>query len=288
MNVVKVQAPAKINLGLVVQGKRTDGYHEIETIMQMVSLYDEIVIRKSRRGIQVDTDHPNLPTGEENLVYQAADLLAREMNIVPSVRIRIHKRIPLGAGLGGGSSDAATTLAGLNRLWGLDLSRRRLMDLATRLGMDVPFFLFAPTALARGRGEILTRIPSPSPPLWVLLVDPGIPISTRSVYQGLKIGLTTKNKHISMRRFSVTAFEDAGICLENDLESVTFKKFPLLQEIKESLYDLGALFSLMSGSGSALFGIFPDRPAAHEALKVLKGEKNLSVSPVRTLTAITA
>ncbi len=158
MSRIKLQAPAKINLGLHVLRKRPDGFHEIETIMQMVSLFDDLVMEEGENGIQVVTEQADLPSGKENLVYRAAELLSRETSRTLSARIRLIKRIPIAAGLGGGSSDAAAALVGLNRLWGLRLPTERLMEIAGKIGMDVPFFLFSPTALGRERGEILERL----------------------------------------------------------------------------------------------------------------------------------
>lgn len=286
MKAIEVQAPAKINLFLHVLGRRPDGYHEIESVMQMVSLYDEISIKQGDAGIKLRTDNPELPEGEENLITRAARLMCSETGRAPALEIRLIKRIPVAAGLGGGSSDAAATLTGLNRLWGGPLPRKRLAALAESLGMDVPFFLHSPTALASGRGERLESLPPPSPPLWVLLINPGIKVATAWAYGALKLGLTRKNKHISIRRFSVAAFEDARAVLENDLERVTFKAHPVLREIKKSLLNLGALGALMSGSGSTIFGLFPDRKSATAARQALEAGKGHSAHLVRTLSAI--
>ncbi|NOY53890.1 MAG: 4-(cytidine 5'-diphospho)-2-C-methyl-D-erythritol kinase [Deltaproteobacteria bacterium] len=288
MSGLTLSAPAKINLGLLVRGKRPDGYHEIETVLQTVSLYDEIFIEEGGEGIELTLDTPGLPTGKENLVVRAAGRFYREIGKTPHLRIGLKKKIPVGAGLGGGSSDAAATLAALNRLRGNPLPLSRLMELAAELGMDVPFFLFSATALATGRGEKLQRLPSPSPPLWILLVHPGFHISTKKVYQGVKLGLTTKNKHISIRRFLVTTFTRGHSVLSNDLERVTFEAYPRLREIKETILDLGALEGAMSGSGSTLFGIFPDREAACAAGTELENRKGLSVTLVHTLDTIPA
>ena len=282
---ISLQAPAKINLGLQVLRKREDGYHEIETIFQMVSLYDDLTIEASGRGITIETDHPELPVNEDNLIFRAAVLLGKAAGKVPALRIRLTKRIPLSAGLGGGSSDAAATLWGLNRLWGLDYPEEKLMDLSAEIGMDVPFFLYAPSAYAGGRGEILEKIPPPSPPLWVLLVDPGIKMPTKRAYRGLKLGLTIENKHISIRRFSFADLEDARFFLENDLEKVTMKEFPLLQEIKVSLKRWGASEALMSGSGPTIYGLFPDRQKAEYARQCFSERKDYSVFLVQTLNA---
>ncbi len=286
MKRIIMQAPAKINLGLIVRGKRPDGYHEIETVLQMVSLYDTLEIAQGDDGIVLASDTSALPLGQENLVYRAAERLALEAGRAPAVRIHLAKQIPVAAGLGGGSSDAAATLAGLNRLWGLDYPAERLRTMAVELGMDVPFFLLSPTAFAKGRGEQLTPLRPPKPPLWVVLVNPGFRVSTPWAYESLNLGLTIKNKHISMLRFSITAFEDARFPLENDLEGATLKAFPVLGEIKESLRELGALTGLMSGSGPTVFGVFPNRQTAASARQVLQRRRELATYLVRTLDAV--
>ena len=286
MGGIVVQAPAKINLVLRVLGKRPDGYHEIESIMQMVSLYDTLSFEEGGRGIVLKTDHPDLPTGEENLIVRAARLVCDETGRRPKLRIGLVKRIPIAAGLGGGSSDAAAALAGLNRLWGEPIPPKRLVMLAETLGMDVPFFLNGPTALATGRGECLERLPSPSPPLSVLLVNPGIKVSTALAYGALKLGLTTENKHISIRRFSIATFVEARAVLENDLEQVTLKAHPEIREIKESLLNEGALGALMSGSGSTVFGLFPDPESATSAERAFAAKPGHAVHLAQTLCAV--
>lgn len=284
MKKLLLRAPAKINLGLHVLKRREDRYHEIETVMQMVSLFDDLLVEEGPRGILVETDHRDLPAGRGNLIYRAADLLAEASRTAPAVRLRLVKRIPVSAGLGGGSSDAAAALIGLNRLWDLSYPRERLMELAGRIGMDVPFFLFSATALARGRGDLLEKLASPAPPLWLLLVHPGFGISTRTAYQGLKLGLTTENKHISIREFTIPALGRGG--LENDLEKVAFEEYPVLREMKHSIEKLGALSVSMSGSGPTIFGVFPDREKALEARGALAKRKDLSVFMVHTLRSL--
>ncbi|MEK6775264.1 MAG: 4-(cytidine 5'-diphospho)-2-C-methyl-D-erythritol kinase [bacterium] len=288
MNNVCVRAPAKINLGLRVLKKRPDGYHEIETVFQMVSLFDDLRIEEGGPGIRIESDRDDLPCGEGNLIYRAAELLGRESGRPPAVRIRLCKRIPIAAGLGGGSSDAAATLVGLNRLWNLGFSRGRLMALAGEIGMDVPFFLFSATAFAKGRGEILEKLPSPSPPLWILLIHPGFKVSTAWAYQSLKLGLTIEHKNISIPKFFVAFPGEGRIPLENDLEKVTFKEYPRLKEIKGTLETSGALHVLMSGSGSAIFGLFQDKDKALSVQKRLEQRKDLSVYLVHTLSALPA
>lgn len=284
MSRVAVMAPAKINLGLHVLRKRPDGYHEIESILQMISLYDDLILEEAGPGIDLETGRDDLPGDEKNLVYRAAELLAEAAGRAPAVRIQLVKRIPIAAGLGGGSSDAAATLLGLDRLWGLCTPRKKLMELGQHLGMDVPFFLFSPSALARGRGEILEKLTPPSQPFWVVLVNPGFKVATEWAYQSLKIGLTIENKHISMRKFSISSLRDGG-CLENDLERVTLKEYPVLQEIKDMLKRWGALEAVMSGSGPTLYGLFSNQETASVALKRFKKRKDFSVFMVHSLKA---
>jgi len=286
MNQAAVRAPAKINFGLRVLKKRPDGYHEIETVLQMISLFDDLLIQEGGTGIRIETDRDDLPVGEENLIYRAAEVLARESGKFPAVRIRLTKRIPIAAGLGGGSSDAAATLIGLNRLWDLGFPRERLMDLAGKIGMDVPFFLFSPSAYATGRGEILEKLSPPSPPLWILLIYPGFKVSTAWAYQNLKLGLTIEHKNISIPKFFPAVSCAGGICLENDLERATFKAYPCLKQIKETLETSGALHVLMSGSGPAIFGAFSDEDPARAVKQQLGEKKDLSVFMIHTLSAL--
>ena len=182
-----LKTPAKINLGLHIHHKRRDGYHELETLLQMVSLYDELELESLASGIELECGTPGIPTDDTNLAYRAAHLLQKTCKAGGrGVRIRLKKKIPSGAGLGGGSGNAAGVLLGLNRLWDLKMSRSHLVSLAAELGSDVPFFLTAPCALGTGRGERLESL-TPSPKFQVLLVFPGFPVSTSWVYQDLKL-----------------------------------------------------------------------------------------------------
>ena len=263
MNSLTLLSPAKINLRLEVLYKRDDGYHEIRTVMQRIDLCDEMEISLSGSELLISSQGEDIPTGEENIAYRAARRLLDEFNLNTGIRIFIKKKIPVAAGLAGGSSNAATTMMGLNRLLKLGLSKERLIEIGKELGADVPFFIFEKPALATGIGEILQEIELPSP-LWVVLVNPGISVSTAWAYKKLNMGLTWKRNNISMLQ-PILPVSHLYNLLHNDLETVTIKRYPEIQEIKDELHMNGAVGELMSGSGSTVFGIFPDRNYAEKA-----------------------
>ena len=294
-----LKAPAKINLGLVVKGKRADGYHELETLMQMVALYDRITLVPQASGIRVMCDTPGVPTGRSNLAYRAAQALRQVAGIRKGVRIVLEKNVPTAAGLGGGSSDAAATLAGLVKLWGLrGMHRKDLMAVAATLGSDVPFFLFGPAALARGRGELLDAVP-PAPECWVVLVTPGVRVSTAWVYRNYErraAGLTTPPNRIRLLQLVLFNQDLGGLArhLHNDLEPVTAARYPQVRAIKTKLVEAGALGACMSGSGPTVFGLFQSREHARRAQRRMLRNgwravlaKVLSVSPLEALIAET-
>jgi 4-diphosphocytidyl-2-C-methyl-D-erythritol kinase len=260
------ESPAKVNLYLRVIRKREDGYHDILSLMQRIRLCDELTFSPNRGGIAVHCPGTTLPEGEGNIVYRAAATFFSRIDASPGIEITIRKRIPIAAGLGGGSSNAATTLMTLNEMYGLPLTREDLMKIGTGLGADVPFFIFEKTAWASGIGDRLQEFPLPSP-LWFLLINPGFEISTKSIYQGLNFGLTKQGINYSIPRFSTT--EDLIRGLTNDLECVTTRLHPVLDQIKTLLLKSGARGALMSGSGPTVFGVFTDRESAGRA------EKNL-------------
>lgn len=259
---VTLQAPAKVNYRLDVVGRRPDGYHDLRMIMQQVNLCDEITISRSvTPGIRVSCGAAHVPDGEENIAWKAARALLELSGADTGIEVHITKRIPVAAGLGGGSSDCATVLQGLNDLLELGLSRERLMEIGVRLGADVPFFLFGTTARAEGIGELLTPLAA-IPSLWVVLVNPNVPVSTAWVYRNLQ--LTRKEPLAKLP----DSFDDvAALCavLSNDLESVTIPAFPVIGEIKELLRSLGAAAAMMSGSGPTVFGLFVEEAAARAA-----------------------
>ena len=262
-----LKSPAKINLGLKIIKKRDDGYHEIETIFQMVSLFDTLTFRSIQVGIVLKTDRDKLPVGETNLVVKAAKLLQQETGIQKGVEIFLEKKIPVGAGLGGGSGNAAFTLMGLNNLWELHLKKKELMKLAITLGSDVPFFLSdCSSAIGKGRGEILTPFENRSN-IHVVLVSPNIHISTGSIYKEMNLGLTSNSKDINILRSLMVKgrITELGSYLYNDLETVVCKRYPALTEIKKKLINSGAVGALVSGSGSSVFGIYLQQETARKA-----------------------
>ncbi|MBN1957742.1 MAG: 4-(cytidine 5'-diphospho)-2-C-methyl-D-erythritol kinase [Desulfuromonadales bacterium] len=275
------RAPAKINLCLHVLGRRMDGYHEVAMIMQAVSLYDVVRIRcGGQPGIRVSCSGVLLPQGEANIAEKAARLLLNGVVSPPGVDIEIEKHIPVAAGLGGGSSNAATVLLALNEMLNLGYSRGELQEFGSRLGADVPFFVFGSAAWATGTGIQLEEIP-PLPRVAYLLVNPGIAVSTAEVYQSLQ--LTRGGELANLPRFSILTRSDLCRALKNDLEPVTLARYPVIETVKQALLDLGAAGALMSGSGSTVFAVFDDFAAAAEAGEALKGCSDWSVFPVEPL-----
>jgi 4-diphosphocytidyl-2-C-methyl-D-erythritol kinase len=281
---MRIRAPAKINLSLRVVGRRRDGYHLLDTVLIPVSLYDEIEItrlKKARQALTVTCDHPLAPSGKRNLAYRAAALLLKKAGVQAPIRIRIRKRIPVGAGLGGGSSDAAATLVGLDRLLRLGWGRKRLLPLAGSLGADVPFFISGKPARGRGIGDKLAEI-GPIRRLWLVILYPGFPVSTRWAYGRLPRKLT---KHIEKTsiNFSSRGRPVSAALLVNDLEKVVFQRYSRVAQLKERLIQEGATGALMSGSGSSVFGIFFSRRQAAKALRRLRKEVGVQGYLVRSL-----
>lgn len=286
---VKIRAPAKINLGLRVVGRRDDGYHLLDTIMVPVSLYDEIHIvakparqvRSSSSKLTVTCDNPAVPSDEGNIVFRAANLIIEENSIREKVEIHIKKRIPIGAGLGGGSSDAAATLIAMNSLFRLNYSMRRLKKRAYGLGADVPFFIDCRPARARGIGERLTPIKS-LPWKWAIIVYPGFSVATGWVYRKFAAKLTKLMANTSIISPLRTSSGQQRL-LVNDLESVTVARYPRIKSLKRELIAEGAAGALMSGSGSAVFGLFDSRGNAARALSRLQKEDGVDTFLVRLL-----
>ncbi len=274
MKIIKIKSPAKINIGLKVAGKRADGYHDIETIFQMLDLCDDIVLTESADAITLHSNSRDIPTDERNLAYKAAKLLRERTEVDKGVKIEICKHIPIAAGLGGGSSNAAAALLGLNYIWDLGLSRDDLLPMAKTIGADVPFFLSAPRAMGIGRGDELQTLPIKSK-FYVILLNPGLHISTQWVYKNLKLELTKNKNDIKIIKFMLEKDEiekTAGFMF-NDLESVVTEEYGVINDMKYALLSEGAAGSLMSGSGSTVFGIFKDYNLAKRAGESLKSEK---------------
>ncbi len=269
---VTLLAAAKINLYLDIVGKRGDGYHEIESIMQSINLYDRLTLRPLREGIRILSDESDIPLNEENICYKAAKLFLQKMNLKRGLEIEIHKVIPVRAGLGGGSADAAATLWGMNNLFRSNILLSDLKEWGGSLGADVPFCLQGGTSLVRGKGEILV----PLPPLkdgWLVLLDPTVPISTRWVYQRVRIGLTRKALSAKLLAKSIRERGLLGLSssLYNKLEDVVLERFPLVASVKEKMRAAGARGTLMSGSGSSVFAIVENRRKAQEIISKLGG-----------------
>jgi 4-diphosphocytidyl-2-C-methyl-D-erythritol kinase len=277
---MKVSAPAKINLFLQVLGRRDDGYHELRTLMSCLGLHDTLVFRMGTPGNTLTCSDPRIPCNENNLALKAALLfnrvLAAETAVAPqNVAIELIKRIPAGAGLGGGSSDAAAVLNHLNRYYHYPLSDGRLHALALSLGADVPFFLQGRPAIATGIGEHLEPYGGLLP--WgVVVVFPGFGISTAEVFKNLNLALTKCEKRLRYFPFKYGKF-DIVRHLCNDLESVAAHRFPIIETIKKELLNQGAMGALMTGSGSAVFGLFSDLQAARRAGDALRGNADWQV-----------
>ena len=261
------KAPAKVNLFLHVLNKRQDGYHDIFSLMQKISLYDELSFSPCASGIILHCSDKTLPIDEKNLVVRAAKAIFEHCGYSGGVEIRLIKKIPLTAGLGGGSSDAATTLKALNRIFSFGLTKDQLMKLGAKLGADVPFFIFGNKALAFGIGDDLRRAPS-IPKLNFLLINPPFELSTKMVYENLNLRLTSRKNNYSISQF--LALGDIIEELHNDLESVSLKIYPELAVLKKMLLHCGALGALMSGSGPTVFGIFRNEKEAKQALNVIE------------------
>ena len=271
---IQLKALAKINLGLDVLRRREDGYHEVKMIMQTISLHDDLEIRRIQTPeIQVKTNLYYLPTNENNLVYKAAKLLMDEFGIKEGVAIQLKKRIPVAAGMAGGSTDGAAVLWGMNQMYGLGLSRQELMERGVKLGADVPYCVQRGTALAEGIGERLSVLPS-MPKCTILIAKPGISVSTKFVYENLHANDLKPEQHPDVDRM-IEAMKEKNLDLlcermGNVLETVTIPAYPVIQEIKEHMMACGAAGAMMSGSGPTVFGIFHSLVQAKAAMKDLK------------------
>ena len=269
---LRLKALAKINLGLDVLRRREDGYHEVRMIMQTVGLYDRIILKKTRKpGIRVKTNLYYLPENENNLVYQAAKLLIDEFEIKSGVFIDLQKFIPVAAGMAGGSSDAAAVLFGMNRMFSLRLSKEDLMKRGVKIGADVPYCIMRGTALAEGIGEQLLPL-QPMPRCKVLIAKPPISVSTKFVYENLKLDEDTLHPDIDglIERINAGDLRGAAARMGNVLESVTIPNYPVIAQIREEMIKGGALNAMMSGSGPTVFGLFEEDRLAQQAYQKLR------------------
>ncbi len=266
------RAYAKINIGLDVLRRRADGYHEVKMIMQTVDIYDELVLeRRKQPGIELRMDNSELPSGGDNLICRAADLLFREKEITGGVNISLTKRIPIAAGMAGGSADAAAALRGLNELFDMGYSLKELQALGVGLGADIPYCLAGGTMLSEGIGEILTPLPAP-PAAHLVIAKPDINVSTAFVYGNLHADRLAWHPDIDGMIVALQKGDLDGITdrLGNVLETVTVKAHPVIEQIKELLRKQGAENALMSGSGPTVFGIFKEKETAARAAEAVE------------------
>jgi 4-diphosphocytidyl-2-C-methyl-D-erythritol kinase len=275
---------AKVNLRLEILKRREDGYHELRTVFQKISLHDTLHFSlKKEKGISITADHPRLPLGKKNLVYKAIQSMFKACGYRGGVHIEIEKKIPLGAGLGGGSSNAATTLTALNRLLEMNLSQKELMEMGLGIGADVPFFFLKGAAIGSGIGERLKKEELPS--LGYVLIYPNFEVSTRWAYQHFV--LTNQQFHINLHRFLRTP-EGISRILLNHLEDVVSKRYPQIGLMKKLLLSAGALGALMTGSGPTVFGLFPEAKSAakgYEKIKKSVGREGWAVFKAHGITA---
>jgi 4-diphosphocytidyl-2-C-methyl-D-erythritol kinase len=283
-----LHAPAKINLHLKVLDQREDGYHNIVSLMQMVALYDTLTFNEEGAHIRLTVKNGSVPADSSNLVLRAAHMLQKKMVSLrhkhQGAEIILDKKIPVSAGLGGGSSDAAATLMGLNRLWSLGLSRKQLAEWGGFIGSDVPFFFYGPTAWVSGKGEQVQKSVVPISG-FVVLVFAGVPVSTASVYHQIaqEIDLTHTGEGNGMGRGMTHLLRSALTRPENDLEKVTLKMQPELQTAKNRLEKLGGKGTLMSGSGPTIFARFDTQKEADSAASSMRGQGYKDVWVARLL-----
>ena len=274
MDTIRLKALAKINIGLDVLRRREDGYHDVKMIMQTVGIYDQICLNREKTpGIRVKTNLFYLPDNENNLVYKAAKLLMDEFSIEDGVSIDLNKYIPVAAGMAGGSSDAASVLYGMNKMFSLGLSRDELMRRGVKIGADVPYCIMRGTALAEGIGEILTPLP-PMPACFVLVAKPGISVSTKFVYENLHANDLRPEQHpdidAAIAGIRAGDLKATAQAMGNVLELVTAREYPVIEEIKNFMKKRGALNAMMSGSGPTVFGLFENKTTARNAIYQLR------------------
>lgn len=272
MEQIHLKAMAKINLGLDVVRRMENGYHEVRMIMQTVDLYDELILRKTgKAGIRIVTEYEELPTDESNLIYKTAKLITERHPVTGGVEIELRKNIPIAAGMAGGSTDAAATFVGMNELFALGLSEEALREMAVSIGADVPYCIMGGTALSEGIGEILTPL-LPAPECNVLIAKPDISVSTKFVYENLHANTLQKHPDIDgmIQAIKDGNLEGVSERIENVLETVTEKAYPVIADLKKLMKEQGAMNALMSGSGPTVFGIYADKKMAETAADAVR------------------
>lgn len=277
MEKLELKALGKINLGLDVLGRRENGYHDVRMVMQTLYLYDNVTLMKKKEpGIEIETNLHFLPKDENNIAWKAARLLMDEFAITDGIRIILDKHIPVAAGMAGGSSNAAAVLFGMNRMFGLGLSEKDLMERGVKLGADVPYCIMRGTVLAEGIGEKLTALP-PLPRCQILIAKPPISVSTKMVYEKLDSTEITEHPDIDgiLEGLAQKDIRKIAASMGNVLEKVTVTEYPVIEEIKNSMLETGALGAMMSGSGPTVFGLFTDKRTARKAAQQMKS-RNLA------------
>ena len=275
MDSIRLKARAKINLSLDVLGKREDGYHDVRMVMQTIGIYDRLIITKIPEDeIRIQSNLFYLPINENNLIYKAAKLLKDEFGFEGGVDVNLNKFIPVAAGMAGGSTDAASTLFGINKIYELGLSQNKLMELGIQIGADVPYCIMRGTALAEGIGEQLSRL-KPVPHMWIVVAKPPINISTKLVYEQLDMNdiLYHPNVDKMIQAINKESIEEIAANMGNVLERVTIPLYPIIDSIKNDMLSHGAINAMMSGSGPTVFGIFPNERTALNCQAYLKLKK---------------
>lgn len=272
MNRLELNAYAKVNLGLDVLRRREDGYHELRMIMQTVDLYDTLTLEKTEEsGISMTCNVEGLPCDERNLVYKSAKLMFDTYGLPGGIRMHLEKRIPMAAGMAGGSTDAAAVFNGINELYELGASKERLCELGVKIGADVPYCIVGGTALSEGIGEVLTQLPN-VPDCIVLIAKPDFDVSTKYVYENLHANSLTYHPDIDAQVAAIRAGDLAGVVkvMDNVLETVTEKKYTEITTIKKVMEEHGAMRAMMSGSGPTVFGLYEDAQKAEEAAEAIR------------------
>lgn len=267
---------AKINIGLLLLNKRKDGYHDIATVFQQIDLHDVITFRKKPSTLKITSSDATIPLDNNNLVHKAFIMIKKRLLIQEGFEIHIEKNIPIGSGLGGGSSNAASTLLAMNHFYHDPLNINDLNAMAVDIGSDVPFFIKGGTAFGQGRGEILTPLKWPTD-YWIVLICPAFRVSSSWAYHKARIALTKEEKFAKLmtilERYNLHTLKDN---IQNEFEGVVFRRHPILREIKEQMYQRDAFYAGMSGSGSSIYGLFFQRQEAESARKFFSIQKSLT------------
>lgn len=276
---ISEKAYAKINLGLDVLRRREDGYHEVKMVMQTIGICDNLIFFTSdeTEGITLKTDIDGLPCDDSNLIVKAAKMMVEKYNITQGIEITLEKNIPMAAGMAGGSSDAAATLRGINKLFGLGLTNEELCRIGVKIGADVPFCIYGGTYLAEGIGDKLTSLPD-MPQCTVLVAKPNFGVSTKHVYENLNVDSIETHPDMDTVIECVKNSDLGGVAfnLENILENVTVKEYPFIQELKDLMIQRGAMNALMSGSGPTVFGLFDSKANAERAAVEIRNLSDVS------------